>query len=95
MQTSQKGGHLFSDTPAPFVSVLCFFLLVIVLISPQNIPEFVAVHRNSPDESEADNRPEAVYFKSFLDGDGSGYLDVEEIAKWVEPTGFVQVKRLN
>jgi hypothetical protein len=37
-------------------------------------------------------RPEAVYFRTYLDGDKSGFLDVEEIANWVEPTGFVQVQ---
>ena len=58
--------------------------------------EFVSVHRNT-DSSEAERskleveRPEAVYFRTYLDGDKSGFLDVEEIAKWVEPTGFVQV----
>jgi hypothetical protein len=45
---------------------------------------------SNPSEPDFD-RPEAVYFRSHLDGDRSGFLDVEEIAKWVEPTGFVQV----
>ncbi len=60
------------------------------------IPEFVSVHRSnvpgaevSADENE---RPEAVYFRGHLDGDQSGFLDVEEISKWVEPTGFIQVR---
>ncbi len=34
----------------------------------------------------------AEYFRSTLDRDGSGFLDVRELAEWVEPTGFVQAK---
>ena len=60
------------------------------------ISEFVAVHRSNVPGSEVsadeNERPEAVYFRSHLDGDQSGFLDVEEISQWVEPTGFIQVR---
>jgi hypothetical protein len=56
--------------------------------------EFLSIHRNANGSSDnSSDRPEAVYFRSYLDGDRSGFLDVEEIAKWVEPAGFVQVRR--
>ena len=62
------------------------------------ILEFVAVHRSNVQDSEVsvdeNERPEAVYFRSHLDGDQSGFLDVEEISQWVEPTGFIQVRNL-
>ena len=33
-------------------------------------------------------------FMEVLDEDTDGYLDIEELAKWVEPEGFVQVIKI-
>ena len=34
------------------------------------------------------------YFLEELDADGDGYLDVEELTKWVQPDGFQGVNHL-
>lgn len=52
--------------------------------------EFVAVHYQNGGFN--GNRSEAVYFRQALDADGNGFLDLEELVQWVEPTGFVQAK---
>ena len=53
--------------------------------------EFISIH-NGLGLGQVDFERERNYFEKDLDLDKDGYLDLEEIAEWVKPTGFVQAK---
>ena len=42
--------------------------------------------------SYTEERSETKLFRETLDADGDGSLDLEEMAEWVRPVGFVQAK---
>ena len=62
--------------------------------------EFDSIHKSETITDNAKSRlirnPEIKshikYFREVLDADKNGFVDVEEIARWVKPEGFVQAK---
>lgn len=39
-----------------------------------------------------DDEKMSDYFRTILDNDNNGYLDLEEISQWVAPKGFIRAK---
>ena len=60
----------------------------------KSVPPLFPIFSYSEEEAKLsrENRFEARYFRDVLDVDKDGYLTLDELAEWVEPEGFVQIK---